>query len=102
MEIENLKKIIKENEVVVIKFYTNDCGVCKQYEKEFEKAKQEFKQFKFISLDLNEKTENIDFASSYSVFGVPTTLIIKNNNSGELIQGFKSFTQLSNLLKNYN
>ena len=102
MEIENLKKIIKENEVVVIKVYTNDCGVCKQYESEFEKAKQEFKQFKFISLDLNEKSENIDFASSYGVFGVPTTLVIKNNNSGELIEGFRSFAQLSILLKNYN
>jgi thiol-disulfide isomerase/thioredoxin len=101
MNIEQLKQIIKENKVVVIKFYTEDCGVCKIYAEEFNKAEQEFKQIKFISININEKDEYIEFASNYGVFGVPTTLILKQGNIGELVTGFKNFQQLEIILKNY-
>lgn len=68
-------KMLAENNIVVLKCYAEWCAPCKMMTPIFEKLVPDFENVTFAQLNVEEEAE---FASSYSVTSVPTTLIFKD------------------------
>jgi thioredoxin len=71
---ENLERILKTNDVVLIDFYADWCAPCKKMTPILNKIANENTEIKLIKIDA-EKSDNI--ASEYKVEEIPTYILIK-------------------------
>jgi thioredoxin 1 len=71
---ENLDRVIRSNDLVLIDFYTEWCGPCKKMTPILNKIADENKGIKLLKIDA-EKSDNI--ASVFKVEEIPTYVIIK-------------------------
>lgn len=72
--LENLDRIVRSNDVVLIDFYAEWCGPCKKMTPILNKIADENKSIKLLKIDA-EKSDNI--ASVFKVEEIPTYVIIK-------------------------
>jgi thioredoxin 1 len=97
---DNLVKKHPDTEII-IDFGAEWCGPCKMYEPIFKKLQKEYKDdFIFAKIDVDE---NPVMARKYAITGVPTTLILKNNELKDKIVGLmnpEGMKQKLNQLKN--
>lgn len=97
---DNLVKKHPDTEII-IDFGAEWCGPCKMYEPIFKKLQKEYKDdFIFAKIDVDE---NPVMARKYAITGVPTTLILKNNELKDKIVGLMNpagMKQKLNQLKN--
>lgn len=71
---ENFNEIIENNEIVIIDFWTEWCGPCKQYGPIFEKVSNEFPDIIFGKVNTEEQQE---LAGYFQVQSIPTTIIFR-------------------------
>ncbi len=71
---ENLDKVVRSNDLVLIDFYAEWCGPCKKMTPILNKIADENKGIKLLKIDA-EKSDNI--ASAFKVEEIPTYVIIK-------------------------
>jgi thioredoxin 1 len=76
---EELKKIITENEVVLVDYYAEWCGPCKQLIPRLESLESEYANAVFAKVDVDA---NMEYAKELGVRSVPTVMVLKN---GEVI-----------------
>jgi|TARA_R110000796_G_scaffold1667_5_gene6777 thioredoxin-like negative regulator of GroEL len=70
----------------VIKIYADWCGPCKLYAKTFNTVAEELKdEHEFSEVNIDKDTTG--FAAKYKVSNIPATLIIKEDNRVNLVQG---------------
>jgi thioredoxin-like negative regulator of GroEL len=75
---ENLKELTVEalrehRGKMVVDFFSNACGVCVAVKRRLESLEADFPQWEFVSVDAQKYPET---AGEYSVFTVPTVLIL--------------------------
>ncbi len=73
--LENLDRVVKSNDLVLIDFYAEWCGPCKKMTPILNKIADENKGIKLLKID-TEKSDNI--ATVFKVEEIPTYVIIKN------------------------
>jgi thioredoxin 1 len=99
-EYSNIVEDHPETEII-IDFSAEWCGPCKMYAPIFKKLQEEYKDdFIFAKVDVDE---NPAMARKYAITGVPTTLILKNNELIDKIVGLmrpEGMKQKLNNLKN--
>src|SRR5437868_7751391 len=71
---EQLEEMLDKNDNVVVKFYAEWCGPCKQFNPIFEKVAKEMSNVVFASVDGDD---NRDIIKDYKVTGFPTVLYFK-------------------------
>ena len=70
---EQLDKLVKENDVLMVYFSGENCGVCKVLQPQVEKLLDEnYPQIKQIYLNANE---NQELCGELNIFAVPTLII---------------------------
>lgn len=76
MKLEEFKKVLEENENVVIKFSAEWCGPCKALKPILDDLSTQYcDKVKFVEIDVEDSDE---LTSEYKVRNVPTILYIKN------------------------
>lgn len=76
MNLEEFKKVLEENENVVIKFSAEWCGPCKALKPVLDDLSTQYSdKVKFVEIDVENSDE---LTSEYKVRNVPTILYIKN------------------------
>jgi thioredoxin 1 len=76
MSLEEFKKVLEENENVVIKFSAEWCGPCKALKPILDDLSTQYcDKVKFVEIDVENSDE---LTSEYKVRNVPTILYIKN------------------------
>lgn len=73
--LENLDRVVKSNNLVLIDFYADWCGPCKKMNPILNRIADQNKHVKLLKIDA-EKSDNI--ASVFKVEEIPTYVIIKN------------------------
>jgi thioredoxin 1 len=71
---ENFEKIIAENEIVVIDFWAEWCGPCKQYGPIFERVSENTPGLMFAKVNTDEQQQ---LAAQFQIRSIPTTVIMK-------------------------
>lgn len=71
---ENFETIIAENEIVIIDFWTQWCGPCRQYGPTFERASEEISGITFAKANTDEQQ---GLSAQFHIRSIPTTVIIK-------------------------
>ncbi len=71
---DNLESTIEDNDLVLIDFWADWCGPCKQFKPIFEKAAESYPDITFASCDTEAQTE---VAASFGVRSIPTLAIFR-------------------------
>jgi thioredoxin 1 len=74
---EHLEQILSENSAVVMDFYADWCGPCKQLSPILEQVSQDRKDVVFCKINVDE---NEDLARSYGVRSIPSLKYVKNGD----------------------
>jgi thioredoxin 1 len=74
---EHLEQILSENSAVVMDFYADWCGPCKQLLPILEQVSQDQKDVVFCKINVDE---NEDLARSYGVRSIPSLKYVKNGD----------------------
>lgn len=89
------KEVINERGVVFVDFYATWCMPCKTMAPIIEEISKEYKEVKFVKIDINK---NEELAIKYNVMSIPTMLIMKN---GEVTKTFVGVTNKENIVKEF-
>jgi len=68
------EKVIKSDSAVVIDFWAGWCGPCRMFSPIFEELAKDYKNVKFIKVNVDE---NETIARKYKIMSIPTTLLFK-------------------------
>ena len=71
---ENFEKTIAENKIVIIDFWAEWCGPCKQYGPIFERVSENTPGVTFVKVNTDEQP---GLASQFQVRSIPTTVVMK-------------------------
>lgn len=83
--------------VVVLDFYSPDCGPCKLMASSIDKLAEEF-DGKAIVLKVNV-TQHDDLAMQFNVRGLPTIVVLKNGAMVNFISGRVPYTKLAGMVR---
>lgn len=89
------ENVIKEGKVV-IDCYAPWCGPCKMISPIIDKLSEEITNTKFYKINV-DNAEKI--TSEYQIMSIPTILIFENGKIKDKVVGFKSKSELEELLK---
>lgn len=90
------KEVIDHKGVVLVDFYAEWCGPCKATEPIIEELSETMKNVKFVKVDVDA---NQEIASKYSVFSIPTFLVLKD---GEVQNQFVGAQSKENFVNEIN
>lgn len=71
---ENFEKTIAENKIVIIDFWAEWCGPCRQYGPIFERVSENTPGVTFAKVNTDEQQ---GVASQFQVRSIPTTVVMK-------------------------
>jgi thioredoxin 1 len=83
---EHLERILNENSAVIMDFYADWCGPCKQLMPILEQVSQEQKDVVFCKINVDQ---NEELSRTYGVRSIPTLKYVKNNEVVKTTLGFQ-------------
>lgn len=92
---ENFNEEIKTG-IVIVDFYADWCGPCKQLAPFLDKLSKENTNIKFVKVDTEESQE---LSSLYNIRALPTIVFFKNGKEEERNVGFSPATVVNTLRK---
>lgn len=94
---DNFSQVVEQSgQPVIIDFYASWCQPCKKMSPIFEELSKEFKNVKFVKVNVDHGR---DIAKRYNVSSLPTFVLIKNGQEVSKQVGMISKEGLANKLK---
>lgn len=96
LSVDSLDEVIKNNQIVVVKFHATWCAPCKLYAATFNTVANDYDEsVPFVSIDVDQVPE---LSSRYGIRSVPSTVVIKNGNVSQVKVGVLSESDLKSLM----
>lgn len=92
---EQLEQLLTNGETVLVDFFATWCGPCKQLMPRLESLSNDYKNVKFVSLDVDQNT---DEAIKLGIRSVPTVIIFKGNEQVNRSSGAQPDSYYKNIL----
>ena len=89
------KEVLNEEKTVFVDFYATWCMPCKAMSPVIEEIAKEYKEVKFVKVDVDE---NEEIALEYNVMSIPTMIIMKN---GKVTKNFVGVTKKEDIIKEF-
>lgn len=71
--------------IVVVDFFANWCGPCKMLAPVLEEMADEYKQVKFVKVDVDQ---DVDLARRYGIQSIPNVIFFKDGKAVDQLVGF--------------
>lgn len=95
-DLSTFNTLIKNNSVVVVKFYADWCGPCKLYATTFSSVADQYEDsVPFVSVNVDTVPE---LSSMYGIRSVPTTVVLKDGVVHKSSTGALSDIDIKNLI----
>lgn len=88
---ETFTQLLADNRIVVLDFYADWCGPCKNASPHFAVLARELPQAKFIAIDV-EQSELSDVVEHFSVTSLPAFVVVVDNQTVLRLNGYDSNT----------
>ena len=95
---DHLDEVVGSYDVVLVDFYADWCGPCKQLEPIVEDVAAET-EAAVAKVDIDRHQH---LAQQHGVQGVPTMVVFSDGQPGERVVGVKSAAQLTTLIESYS
>lgn len=95
---EEIKNIIRENEIVILYFSNKVCGACEVIRSKVERILESYAKIKSIEID---GEENIKLAAMNDVFSFPLLLLYVNGKETMRVGRNVDLIELENSIKRY-
>lgn len=96
--VEELEQLKSNGEKILVDFYANWCGPCKQLIPRLESIQHEYANVKFVKIDVDQ---NMDGSIKYGIRAVPTVMIFDGDKELFRTSGVKTdveYKQVLNIL----
>lgn len=91
-----LEKILKDENVVLVDFFATWCGPCKMLAPVLEELSQTYQgKATIVKVDVDKEQE---LAGQYGVMSIPTMILFKNGEVVKQVVGFQPKPQIENLI----
>ena len=90
------KNIVESNKKVVIDCYAPWCGPCKMISPILDKISEEYKDTIFVKINVDDAEE---ITTEYQIMSIPTILVFENGKLKDKVVGFRSKSELEDLIK---
>lgn len=91
-----LEKILKDENVVLVDFFATWCGPCKMLAPVLEDLSQTYQgKATIVKVDVDKEQE---LAGQYGVMSIPTMILFKNGEVVKQVVGFQPKPQIENLI----
>ena len=91
------EEMVNTDKLILIDFYTNWCGPCKMLSPIISEIGNEYANS--IGVYKINVDENQDLASKYNIVSVPTLVFLKNEKIVKTTIGFRTRSELSNIIE---
>ena len=89
------KEVLKSDKKVLVDFNATWCGPCRMLAPIIEEIKEERKDIKVLSIDVDDET---DLAREYGIMSIPCLIIFENGKEINRAVGFKSKEDIEEML----
>lgn len=89
------EEVLNSDKTVLIDFYADWCGPCKQLSPRVEEVAKEKKNIKFVKIDVDK---NYELSMKYQTMSIPTLVVIKNGEEINRAVGLISKSEIINLI----
>ena len=97
--IARFKNVINSSRPVLVDFYTEWCGPCKQMPAILKEVKEELReQVRIIKVDVDK---NPNIATKYQIRSIPTLMIFKNGEAKWTGMGVRSAKEIQKLVQEH-
>ena len=95
---EEIKNMIRENEIVILYFSNKVCGACEVIRSKVERILESYEKIKSIEID---GEENIELAAMNNVFSFPLLILYVNGKETMRVGRNVDLIELENSIKRY-
>ncbi len=96
----DLDNQIKNNEIVLIYFWSKRCGACNIHKPKISNLASEYHKIKIIELEVEN---NLETSSQYNIFTVPAVLVFVNGKEALRQARYINFLEITDSIKrNYD
>ncbi len=89
------EEVLNSKTTVLADFYADWCGPCKMLRPALEELSEENKDYKFVSINIDEQDE---LADEYNVSSIPCLILFKNGVEAARSIGFKPKEMIEDFL----
>ena len=93
---DNFNDIVDDNHIVVVDFWADWCGPCKNFAPVYEKVAQNHPEIVFGKIDTEEQTE---LAQAFQIRSIPTLMLFRERIQLFAQAGVLSIAQLEDLVQ---
>lgn len=97
---KNIKDLIKQTTVAIVKFGATWCGPCKMIAPELEDIANNYGHITIVDVDIDDK-EAENTVAEFGVQMVPTVVFFKNGEKQEQFVGYKPKDVILEIAKKY-
>lgn len=96
---KDFKELINSNELIIVDFYADWCGPCRMLSPSIEKLSEEYKNIKFVKVNVDDCSE---LAQELGITSIPAVFFFKDAKVINSFVGFKPYEEIKTIINNFS